>query len=120
MDNNGWTAFDVQKPERNACIYDYLLVWHVFRGVVSEHWESRNQTAMYTHWKTMPRKGWICSKDKAPTQNDADVMNCVLARHDIDGIKVTGWHQIKIDKHFTHWMPTPLPPVDGAAYRKRF
>lgn len=120
MDSNGWTAFDVQEPEESDCLYGYILIWHVFRGVIAEPWEKRHATPMFTHWKPMPRKGWIAAADRKPTPDDADVMHCVLARHDEDGIRVTGWHQFGHNTHLTHWMPTPPPPVDGPIYRKKF
>lgn len=120
MDKRGWTAFDVQEPEESTCVYGYILIFHVYRSVIVEAWEKRHATPMYTHWKPIPRKGWIAAADRPPMVQDADIMHCVLARHEWDGIRVTGWHQVTGDKRYTHWMPTPEPPVDGAAYRKRF
>lgn len=75
---------------------------------------------MYTHWKPMPRRGWIAKEDRKPTADDADIMGCVLARHANEGLRVTGWHQFETNRYYTHWMPTPLPPEDGRAYRNRF
>lgn len=120
MDRLGWTAFDEQEPDETACIQGWLLIWHVFRGVVAEKWENRHATPMYTHWMAMPTQGWIPVSSRKPSKEDADVMNCVLASHMIDGITVTGWHQFEHDKYLTHWMRTPAPPVDGAAYKARF
>jgi len=119
MDRNGWTAFDAAEPEERFCLYGYLLIWHVCLGVVAVTWEKRHETSLYTHWRPMPRRGWIAARERKPTQADADSMNCVLARHDEEGLRVTGWHQF-YDDHWTHWMPTPPPPEDGPLYRKRF
>lgn len=120
MRSDGWTAFDEAEPEESACLYGYLLIWHVFRGVVVETWTERRATAMYTHWMAMPRKGWIASAERKPTAEDADIMNCVLARHEYDGIMVTGWHQFGHNRFLTHWMKTPQPPNDEMDYRNCF
>ena len=120
MDSSGWTAFEEREPDESACLYGYLLIWHVFRGVVAEEWARRHDTPMFTHWQAMPRRGWIASADRLPGREDANIMNCVLARHEYDGIMVTGWHRFGHEKRLTHWMRTPAPPEDGAVYRKRF
>ena len=120
MDNQGWTAFEDQEPEESACLDGYLLIFHVFRGVVAEPWEKRHDTAMYTHWKPMPRTGWISAAERKPTPDDADISHCVLARHEDGLIRVTGWHQFRHNAGLTHWMPTPAPPDRQAEYRKRF
>ena len=120
MDSSGWTAFDEREPQESDCVLGWLLIWHVFRGVVAEKWEMRRATPMYTHWMPIPERDWIPVSSRKPTKDDADIMNCVLAGHMIDGITVTGWHQFEHDKYLTHWMRTPAPPEDGAEYRKRF
>ncbi|MBQ8087045.1 MAG: hypothetical protein IJ234_01320 [Clostridia bacterium] len=120
MDSNGWTAFEEREPEESACLYGWLLIFHVFRGVIAEPWKNRHDTPMFTHWKTIPRRGWIAAKDRKPTHADADIMGCVLARHETEGMRVTGWHQFECNKYLTHWMSTPPPPIDGMEYRKRF
>lgn len=75
---------------------------------------------MYTHWMKMPRKGWIKTSDRMPTEEDADREECVLARHELDGIQMAVWHRFANERRLTHWMPTPPPPVDGGEWRKRF
>lgn len=120
MDRNGWTAFDEAEPEESACLYEWLLIYHVYRGVIAEKWEKRRDTPMYTHWRPMPKKGWIEARDRRPNGEDADIFGCVLARHEYDGIRVTGWHQFECDKYWSHWQRTPEPPVDYMEYRKKF
>ncbi len=120
MESSGWTTFDEREPEEGDCPSGYLLIWHVFRGVVAERWENRHATPMYTHWMAIPENGWIPAWARMPTKDDADIYNCVLASHMIDGVLVTGWHQFLHDKYLTHWMPTPPPPVDGANFRNQF
>lgn len=120
MDTNGWTAFEEAEPDFSACLYGYLLVWHVYRGVVVETWENRRATPMYTHWISMPRRGWVASVERLPTAEDANVTNCVLARHCLDGIMVTGWRRFEDEKRLTHWMRTPPPPVDAEKHRRMF
>jgi hypothetical protein len=120
MDRNGWTLFSEAEPEESACLNGWLLIWHVFRGVIAEKWENRHDTTMFTHWRPMPRTGWISAKEHLPTAEDADVLCCVLARHEFDGLRVTGWRQFQYDNHWTHWQRTPEPPVDYKEYSKQF
>ena len=120
MDKNGWTAFDKQEPEESVCIEGFLLIFHVFRGVLAEPWEKRHNTPMFTHWNPMPRKGWTDAKKRMPTAEDGDIHRCVLARSETDGFRVTGWHQFAHNAHYTHWMPTPERPEDAAEYRRRY
>lgn len=120
MDKNGWTAFDVQEPEASACLEGFLLIFHVFRGVLAEPWEKRHDTPMFTHWKSIPHKGWTDARKRIPTAADGDIAHCILARSETDGFRVTGWHQLERNPHYTHWMPTPEPPEDAAEYRRRF
>ena len=119
-ENDLWTAFERAEPEESACLNGWLLIWHVFRGVIAERWEHRHDTPMYTHWAAMPRNEWIHAQARRPTLADADVMHCVLAMHEEDGIRVTGWHQIRENGPYTHWMHTPIPPSDAKEYLKRF
>ena len=120
MDRNGWTLFSEKEPEESACLYGWLLIWHVFQGVMAETWEERHFTPMFTHWQPMPRKGWISAADRRPSAEDADIHSCVLARHEYDGIRVTGWRQFQCDKYLTHWIRTPEPPEDYISYRNKF
>ena len=120
MDKNGWTAFDGAELEKGACLYGCILLWHVYRGAVSEAWEARRATPMYTHWMAMPRRGWIASAQRLPTAEDGDVQNCVLARHAFDGIQVTGWRRFHHDTALTHWMRMPDPPKEAEKYKERF
>lgn len=120
MDNSGWIPFEEAEPNENDCLMGFLLIWHVFRGVVVEAYEHRHDTDMYTHWMAIPRRGWVASVERKPAKEDADVMNCVLARHAYDGIIVTGWRRFEEEKRLTHWRRTPEPPTDRAKYRERF
>lgn len=50
-----------------------------------------------------------------PTEDDADIWNCVMGWNKYDGPVITGWHQFK--KHeraeadiLTHWRHCPPPP----------
>ena len=120
MDRNGWTRFADAEPRKSACLYRWLLIWHAFRGVVAVKWEHRHDTPMYTHWRPMPRKGWMSAADRKPTAEDADILCCVLARHQFDGIRVTGWRQFYTSPYYTHWQRTPEPPEDYKSYRNLF
>lgn len=120
MDRNGWIPFSEAEPEESACLYGWLLIWHVFQGVMAERWEERHFTPMFTHWRHMPRKGWISAAERRPTADDGDIHECVVARHEIDGIRVTGWRQFQNDRYLTHWQRTPEPPVDYREYRNKF
>lgn len=120
MDCNGWTHFSEAEPDESACLYGWLLIWHVYRGVVTEGWMKRHNTPMYTHWRPMPRTGWISAAERRPTAADADIMQCVLARHEFDGLRVTGWRQFRRDRYLTHWQRTPEPPVDYKDYVNKY
>lgn len=118
-----WFAFEYDEPDEIACMDGWLLIWHVFRGVIAERWEHRHDTPMYTHWMHIPRgesSGWIATYERFPTLEDADVMGCVLAI-DRDGVfRVTGWHQIRKNGPYVQWMHTPPPPADAKEYLNRF
>ena len=120
MDALGWTAYDRGEPEMADCVEGRLLVFHVFRGVVTETWEKRRYTPMYTHWKRIPRQGWIAAATRKPARKDADIRHCVLARSEMTGIRVTGYHQFETDRYLTHWMPVPSPPTDAEQYKQPF
>lgn len=114
MDSQGWTRFAFGEPPKHACLYKTLLIWHRYQGVMAVQWGHRHDYHMATHWRAMPRKGWIRREERLPDKDDADVYGCVLARHEFDGIKVTGWHQLARDKYLTHWRPTPAGPEKAA------
>ena len=120
MDRNGWTTFASREPTKSDCLDGWLLLWHVYRGAISERWENRRHTPMITHWQPMPKEGWISASERKPTQADADIFNCVLAKHKYDGIKVTGWRQFEHDRYLTHWLPTPGNPDDHMEHFKQF
>lgn len=117
-ENNGWTAFEEAEPKERDCLLGCILVWHRYRGVVSVKWERRRETPMYTHWKPMPRQGWISRDVQLPTKADADITNCVLIMQGEEGITVTGWHQMQHNKNYNQWMPTPLPPQEAFIYQQ--
>ena len=53
---------------------------------------------------------WIWSKDRMPTQEDADAQNCVLVWHELSGVMVTGWHRVKDNRFMVAWAKTPEGP----------
>ena len=64
----------------------------------------------------MDDDNWIDAKQRKPTADDTDAVNCVLAYHKYNGAMVTGWFQLDMNPMFTHWMPLPPPPT---CYRER-
>lgn len=119
MDSRGWMTFQEREPEESDAADGTILVWHILQGAFARP-AGVPKSAMYTHWKRIPRAGWIAAADRKPAIGDADPMGCVLARSESDGTKVTGWHQFEHDTPYTHWMPTPEGPEDAEEYRRRF
>lgn len=65
----------------------------------------------------MSNGDWIDASKIKPTQDDADVQNCVLAWHCYDGARITGWWQLLQNKMLTHWQRMPPPPI---SYREKW
>ena len=115
-----WTMFEEREPTEENTVYGYLLVWHVFAGVIAVRLEDRHANSMYTHWARPPGRGWVDARERWPTPEDADKDNCVLARRDDETFIVTGWHQFRTNRHLTHWAHLPAPPENAAEIRKKW
>ena len=116
--HDGGTSVKEQDATEDACVGGSLLVWHMYRGAVVWPFEKRGESRMLTHWREMPKSGWTDAAERKPTPEDADIRGCVLAKHEFDGIRVTGWHQFGWNRHLTHWIRTPEPPRDAKQYEK--
>lgn len=56
--------------------------------------------------------GWISRAERLPGPGDADIQQCVLAWHEMNGAMVTGWRQVEQNRFLTHWRPCPPAPED--------
>ena len=124
MERNAWIDLRKRKPAKRDG--EFVLMWHVYQGAMVERRQQYRSNRFYSHWRPMPTEGWIDARERKPTIADSDVWHCVLTRHEIDGFKVTGWHQFDVDRYLTHWMPTPEPPpnyrelrnsIEGGSHR---
>lgn len=55
---------------------------------------------------------WISVRDRLPGPADADLQQCVVAWHEMNGAMITGWRQFETNRFLTHWMPCPTAPRD--------
>ena len=116
MDGSGWIDLKERLPTEEDG--ERVLVWHIYQGAMAERREQCDKNRFYSHWRRISAEGWISARERMPTREDGDEQNCVLARHEYDGIKVTGWHQFGREKYYTHWMRTPEPPEGHIDMRK--
>ena len=56
--------------------------------------------------------GWISKAERMPGPADADLQQCVVVWHELNGAMITGWHQLEENRFMTHWMPCPPAPTD--------
>lgn len=68
----------------------------------------------------MSRNEWTSVLDKLPTREDGDAQGCVLVWHIYQGVMLTGYHQMRANRFYTHWQPVPLPPEEPRELRKRW
>lgn len=118
MDHHGWISIAERPP--TAEDGETVLVWHVYQGVMAVARENYHKNRFYSHWKPIPTEGWIDVRDRKPTAEDGDVWRCVLMRHETDGFKVTGWHQLEYDHYYICWLRTPEAPDDYIELRKMY
>ena len=62
--------------------------------------------------------GWISKADRLPGPEDADLQQCVIAWHELNGAMVTGWRQLEKNRFMTHWRPCPPAPEDYPEHYK--
>lgn len=106
-----WVSFDERDATEKDSPQGMLLLWHIYRGVVVEPFESRRDTRMYTHWAHVPVCGWIETAETRPEAEDADYRGCVLGWHRWDGFRITGWRRFEEDKYLERWMRCPKGPI---------
>lgn len=106
-----WIAFSERDAAVTDCPHGFLLLYHVYRGVVVEPYDERRATAMYTHWARLPDYGWIETSETRPGADDADYRGCVLGWHRYDGFVLRGWRRFGEDRYLERWMPVPPGPV---------
>lgn len=102
-----WRSLSEGKPEENEGM---VFVWHRYQGVLYVPWD-RMHNRFYQYW--MPTNGtirWNDATEIRPTQADADVMGCVLAKDAQDNVRLAGWHAFDASALYTHWAILPEKP----------
>lgn len=90
-----------------------VFVWHSIQGAMLCRYDQVMRNRFFTHWGRIAEhaKGnWISTKERMPDKADADVHNCVLVYDRHDGHKVTGWHQVRINRAIEMWQRLPDAP----------
>lgn len=110
---NDWISIKSRFPrEEDGNEYGHVFVWHIYQGVMLTAWNEMGNP-FFAYW--MPARitadEWIEASERKPTREDADALNCVLARDDLEGIElVTGWHQFTAISTLSRWIRLPPPP----------
>ena len=107
MRNIGWISLTERKPDEKD---GDMLVWHRYQGTMAVTRAQYLDNRFFTHWREMPADGWTDVRERLPGAGDADVWGCVLTKHRYNGIRVTGWRQLALDKDYTAWRRAPEPP----------
>ncbi|MBR1565145.1 MAG: hypothetical protein IJ649_00135 [Oscillospiraceae bacterium] len=97
-----------------------ILVWHVYHGVMVEKRRRLRRNRFFTHWQEIDNEAWISVKDRAPTRDDADVYNCVIARNRWGDMMTAGWHRFAHETDLTDWQHPPAPPEDFLGLREKY
>ena len=116
--NSGWIDLKTHPP--TAEDGDFILVWHTHQGVLAVRCTEWRTNHFFSHWQPGPASGWTDAAERRPGPEDCDVWGCVLVRHKIMGIIVTGWHRFDWDKYCTHWLQPPDPPPNYVDLQKGF
>ena len=87
-----------------------VIVWHLFQGAMTVRPEDVGRNRFFTHRMPVPEDGWIRTSERMPGPEDADALRCVLARHEIYGVRITGIVQFELDRRYTSWRRAPDPP----------
>ena len=77
-------------------------------------WDRVADNRFHSHWMPLHLTpgSWIPKTKRTPEATDADAYGCVLVSHAHEGVRVTGWHQVKSDGGITDWQPLPDPPQE--------
>lgn len=110
-----WIACGEAMPTRADANEDgRVFVWHTFQGVMLACWDRVADNRFHSHWMPLHLTpgSWIPKTKRTPEATDADAYGCVLVSHAHEGVRVTGWHQVKSDGGITDWQPLPDPPQE--------
>lgn len=114
-----WTLLEDAVPGAADGDDGKVLVWHVFQGAMLCRWDCVRENPFHTHWMTVwDAADWIDAKERLPDASDADEWQCVLAWHEDDGTRITGWHQFEADRKLAAWSRLPCPPEGYRELRK--
>ena len=120
--NNGWIHRKSRLPSaEDGDSTGKVIVWHIYQGAMLTRWDDYTKNPFnvswmrISDWTTTP---WISATETMLTKEDADTLNCVLARNKGGDISITGFHQFTCNNDLTHWMKLPVPPSDYRELRR--
>lgn len=120
--NNGWIRGESRLPcEADGDKNGKVLAWHAYQGAMMCRWDYYTKNQFHVYWMPIAdatARPWIVAAERLPTEEDADALNCVLAKDDQGEISVTGWHQFGWNNALSHWQRLPEPPGDYRELRR--
>ena len=117
--DNGWIGTG-KSPIAATDEDNVILVWHLYHGVMVEKRERFHTNRFFSHWREIDHTAWISTKQRKPTQDDADVYHCVIARNRFGEVMTAGWHRFEYESDLTEWQRPPDPPEGSDALRIKF
>lgn len=122
--NNGWIHRNDRLPTKaDASESGKLFAWHVYQGAILCHFSDFTKNAFHVYWMRFTDEmvePWINAMEKLPTKEDADMMNCVLAKNRYEEVSITGYHQFHHNSALIAWKRLPTPPSDYRELRKEY
>lgn len=122
LQENGWIRRSDRLPaQEDGDSQGRVFVWHVYQGVMLAPWNEFLNNSFHAYWMPLaddPHSTWINAAEKLPTKQDADALNCVLARSVHGENMVTGYHQFGLNRTLVLWKRLPDPPSDHRELRK--
>jgi len=120
--NNGWIVSASRLPTADdADRWGMVFVWHTFQGVMLVHWTMVESNRYFSCWMQVRqgiRRKWVKASERVPTEDDGDMMHCVLAKDKHGKKSVTGWHQFGWNTSLIQWAALPGPPENWHELRK--
>lgn len=111
---SGWIPIGERGPEEVGIEPDAaVLCWHQYSGVMVDLCGRIFCNRFYSYWMEIDDAAWIKASDQMPTEKDADIYSCVLARYEDGRTLMTGWRRFHEDPLLAEWQRAPDGP--GAA-----
>ena len=114
MDRLRGGSYSIIPDQIEAGTYMAAVAAAGFQGVMLACWDRVADNRFHSHWMPLHLTpgSWIPKTKRTPEATDADAYGCVLVSHAHEGVRVTGWHQVKSDGGITDWQPLPDPPQE--------